>query len=422
MATPSAAARRIEARHPAKPKYRPSTPKPLGTDEFRTFLLRPGKPAIEISDDTVSVSWSDSGQILTGDLTEQDPDKTQKKVSVMLGDQIMLQGRTTPASAWAEVWRMRVETSALTMLTGTRAWTLADNLQNLADSVDDFRFVRGKAHKQGFLASEVARAVCRKYGIPVGSITRTKYRIKRQIAKNASPLDVITEAYRTERTQTGNRYVIRFKRGKLYITPLVRSSLLYEVGSTIADGTWSLAKSDKYATVLTVHGTPSAHKGKDAKGHTKRRTKKITTRVTRRKFTRRYGTVHKSVTMKGVDSLAEARNRGLALLAKRMTPTRSLTFTHPGILGIRRGQAIRLRDPNKGTLTVCWVTEVRHSVSAGDYSMDVTVTFTDPFKATAADKKAAARFKRAQAKNRKAAKSKHKTKTSKPTRRARARV
>jgi hypothetical protein len=416
----SAATKRAESRHPAKPTYVAQKPLPLAQDEFQTYLLKPGNKQVEISDETVSVSWVDSGPVLAGELQEQDPDPQMRKIGVNLGDTIMLMGRSRTEGSFTELWRMRVQSANLSLRAGTRAWNLTDDLQNLADSRDDFRFVRGKAHKQGFLASEVARVVCRKYGIQVGTITPTKYRIKRQIVKNGSPLDAITDAYKTERTQTGVRYVIRFKRGKLYITRLTHSALLYELGETIADGTYEITKRATYATVITLHGTGSKRKGKDAKGHTKRKTVKITSRVTRKAFTARYGIVHKSVTMKGIDSLAEAKKRGLADLAKRMKPNRTLTFTHPGVLGIRRGQGLRLRDPSKGTWMLCWVTEVRHAVSAGSYTMDVTVTFSDPFKLTAADKRAAKRFAKARAKGRKAAAAKRKARA-KPSPRARAR-
>jgi len=144
-------------------------------------------------------------------------------------------------------------------------------------------------------------------------------------------------------------------------------------------------------------------------------------RALERAFTARYGVVHQSITLKGIDSLAEARKRGLAKLAQVMKPARTLSFTHPGVIGIRRGQALRLRDWESGAWLVVWVQEVRHSVSAGDYSIEVTVQFTDPFKMTAADKRAEKRFKAAQAKNRKAAAAKRKSKP-KPSKRARARA
>jgi hypothetical protein len=421
----STSARRAENRHPAKPRYLPHRPGPLGDDEFRTFLLRPKPHSLgtktDISDETLSVSWQDSGAILTGELQEQDPDPTMRKRVVNLGDTVLLMGRAKGFGSWSEVWRMRVKSASLSLKPGTRAWELTDDLQNLADSKDSFKFSRKKPHQRGFLASEIAITVCKRYGIPIGKITRTKYRIKNQTMKDGSPMDVITDAYKTERTQTGRRYVIRFRRGRLWITPLFRSSLLYEMSETIADGSFNLTKREDYATVLTVNGTPTVHKGKDAKGHTKRKTKKVTARVTRQAFTARYGVIHQSVAMKGIDSLSEARKRGLASLSRRMTPKREMTFTHPGVLGIRRGQALRLRDPEKGSMMVCWIQEVRHNVSAGDYSMEVTVTFSDPFKPTQADKRAAARFKRAQAKGRKAAAARKKKRVA-ASRRARARA
>ena len=364
----------------------PPKPVVLGRDDFLVYLLRPKQPARPLTSLVTSLSWSDSAPVLTGDLQVQDPSSGKPTVDILAGDQIQLQGRSLSAGVWNEVWRMRVQGTTTSLKAGTRAWTLADDLQNLADSVDDFRFARKKGHRRGWLASEVIRYVCRRYGIKVGALPRTTYRIKNLTKKAASPLDVITDAMKTERVHTGRRYVMRFRRGKLFITPLVREALVYEMGPTIIDATFTTAKDPRFATDLTVLGSSSTHKGKDGKKHKVAKPHKITVRVTSPKSSRRFGVVHRSITLKGIDSRAEARSRGLHEITKSLKPVRTFTFTHPGILGVRRGQAMRLAFPERGLAQVVWITELRHSVSGGDYSMEVTVMFDDPFKLTKADR------------------------------------
>ena len=403
MASTSANAQRAANRRPAvRSTTSPATPVVLGRDEYRVFLLRPKQSPLEITDLGTAVSWSDSAPILTGELQIQDPSPGKPTVSVLEGDRIQLQGRTTASGVWGEVWRMRVQGTSNAIKAGTRGWSLADDLQNLADSTDDFRFVRDRAHKKGWLASEIIRVVCRRYGIPVGALPKTTYRIKRKIAKNASPIDVITDVMKTERVHTGKRFVMRFRRGKLFITPLVRSTLMYEMGPTIIEGTYDTNKAEGFATKLTVRGTQTSAKGKDGKQHKLRKPKKIAVSVSRAKIVARFGVVHRTITLKGLDSTAEARQRGLAELDKRTRPSQKFTFTHPGILGVRRGQAMRLRIPERSVAQVVWITELRHSVAVGDYSMEVTVTFTDPFKLTKADRLARTRAAKAAAKGRKA--------------------
>lgn len=411
----STAAKRKANRKPAKPLpgLVAATPIQLGTDEFRAFLIK-GATTTEITSLTTGVTWDDSTPILSGDIQVQDPDPAVKTVTIALGDQVMLQGRARASAAWAEVWRMRIEGASVALKAGNRGWSLADDFQNLADSTDNFRFVRGKAHKQGFLASEIIRAVCKRYGISIGALARTRYRIKRYTNTAASPMDVITDVMRTERVHTGQRFVMRFRRGKLYITPLVRSALMYQMGPTIIEGTYALAKKSGFATSLTVHGTSSQAKSKDGKKHTVRKARKVTVRVSSPSSVRRFGVVHKTVTLKGIDSTSEARTKGLAEIVKRLKPGQTLTFTHPGVLGIRRGQALRMRDSAHGLLQVVWVTAVRHSVAPGDYSMEVTVTFDDPFKLSSADRAAQARAKKAAAKGRKTAGSNKKKAKPKP--------
>lgn len=409
MATLAAqrAANRKPAKKPAQPSV-PGPPIPLGRDEFRVFLLRPKKPNLEITDLGTAVSWSDDSPILSGDLAIQDPSLGKPTVAVSLGDEIMLQARSVATGAWAEVWRMRVKNTSTSIKAGSRAWTIADDLQNLADSTDDFRFVRGKGHKKGWTATQIIRAVCKRYGIKIGALPNTTYLIKSTVAKDASPLDVITDALRTDRVHTGRRYVMRFRRGKLFITPLVRSNLVYQMGPTIIEATYTLSKEAGFATMLTVRGSVHRVKGKDGKLHTIRKGAKLRVRVSRPSTTARFGVVHKKVTLKGADSVAEARKLGLAELDKRLRPKKEFTFTHPGIIGLRRGQAMRIRTAD--IAQVAWVTGIRHSVGAGDYTMEVTVTFSDPFTLTRAERLAAARAKAAAAKGRKSDKGAKKTK------------
>lgn len=398
----SVAVQRAANRKPAKKATQasvPGPPIPLGRDEFRVFLLRPKKPALEITDLGTGVSWSDDSPILSGDLSIQDPAPGKPTVQVLLGDQVMLQARTVATGAWGEVWRMRVTGTSTTIKAGSRSWSIADDFQNLADSTDDFRFVRGKGHKKGWTATQIIRAVCKRYGIAIGALPNTSYLIKSTVSKAASPLDVITDALRTDRIHTGRRYVMRFRRGKLFITPLVRSNLVYEMGPTIIEATYALSKDAGFATMLTVHGSVHRVKGKDGKKHTIRKGAKLSVRVSRPSTTARFGVVHKTVTLKGADSVAEARKLGLAELDKRLRPKKEFTFTHPGIIGLRRGQAMRIRTSD--IAQVAWVTGVRHNVGAGDYSMEVTVTFSDPFTLTRAERLAKARAAAAAKKGRK---------------------
>lgn len=395
------------ANRAAAPAQAPVSPPPLplGRDEFRVMLLQGGHPK-DITDLVTACSWQDAAAIMTGDVSLQDPDPGAGRLSVtpqsiVLGDLIQLQARAVGTASFVELWRMRVGEASVSLTEGTRSWTLSDNLQNLADSSDSFRFVRDKKHKHGWTADQVVRFVCKRYGIRIGALPRMSYRIKRMVKTDSSPLDVITEALRTERVHTSHRFVMRFRRGKLYVTPLRRSSLIYELGPTIIEGTLGLAKRDDFATALTVRAAAHTTKAKDGKKHRVKKVRKIAVQVTSKKSSARFGLVHKTVTLSGIDSSSEARHRGLAEITKRLKPNRQFTFTHPGVLGIRRGQALRIRSRDKALAQVVWVTEVRHSVAPGDYSMEVTVTFSDPFKLSRADKLALKKAAAAKRKRRK---------------------
>ena len=367
---------------------------PIGRDRFRITLMRDGgrlpfDPWVE------SFNWQEAddgylaGQINLIDL------KPMTLPSFTIGDQFLCEYLT--GGKWQEAWRLRVQspgdgdTITRDLVTDGRAILLADDLLLLSRSTDDWKFTVGKAHPHGWHPHEVVRAVCRRYGVRIGALPRTRSRIRKMVHTNTSPLAMINLAMRFERTNRGSRFVMRFRNGKLYITPLVPDAVLLHLGPAITVGSQGLAQRQDYATTLTVRATTADTKGKDGKGRTTKKHRKIVVGVTKAAFLRRYGHVHGVVNIKGVHSTAQARKLGLVELNKRMRATRTVSFTHPGIVGVRRGQAIRLRIPSAGLTMIAFVSTVTHSVTAGDYTMDVTVQFSDPLAATKADKVAAAK-------------------------------
>jgi hypothetical protein len=59
---------------------------------------------------------------------------------------------------------------------------------------------------------------------------------------------------------------------------------------------------------------------------------------------------------------------------------RHVTFTHPGLPFVDRGDALRLSLPDGDFEQIVFVVSARHDLSAGAYTMDITIGFDDPWR------------------------------------------
>jgi hypothetical protein len=105
--------------------------------------------------------------------------------------------------------------------------------------------------------------------------------------------------------------------------------------------------------------------------------------VVSKKGVQRYGYIEREQKYAyRVESKRELRLRAQRSLARSMRPVRLLeNFTHPGIASLRRGDAIRVSIPSEGYIGaqgIVFVIGVTHTLSAGDYTMTMTLGLHDP--------------------------------------------
>lgn len=370
----------------------PGKPLEFGREQF--FVSLGGRnidPLVE------GVSWDDVNAVLTGEIRLRDP-ADGPQLNIDHGGEVVLSYAPAPGRARVVLWRMRVLQPSREFFGMTRSLQLTNALGWLAKSTDDFKYVKNKKHPQGWTCDQIVRDICKRYNVPVGTIVRGTHRIKSLVKFNASPLDVIAEAYRRERRYTNKRYVLSCYLGKLNITPLRRSARLLELGPTLIQASFQETMREDFATALSVRATGKKRKSKDKEGNPRTDTTKINVKVSSPGAIRKFGYVHKNWTASDADTPAEARAAGLRHLTTVGKPLKELALTHPGMPDIRRGDAVKALLPDKALNQVIFITEARHTVGPGSYTMDLQVTFTDPFvdavAAKAEKKKAAAAKKR----------------------------
>jgi hypothetical protein len=153
------------------------------------------------------------------------------------------------------------------------------------------------------------------------------------------------------------------------------------LGPTLIDASLQQTFQEGFATALTVRSVAESKAGPSKSPSKSKRvtSRKINVKIRSRTAMKRYGYVHRIVWAHGATSTAEARRLGLRYLAKIARMKKEMTLNHVGIPTLHKGDALRLQLPELGLRQVVYVSEITQTVTAGDYSMDVTVNFDDPY-------------------------------------------
>lgn len=360
---------------------------PLGIEQFRITALR-GKLEPLLLDNLVeSITWTEpqDSAIFTGELTFREMPYTTKPLVLNSGDVIKCEVAESATQRFRLLWRMRVREPAATASSGSRTLALINDLVLLGDSIDDFKYNKGKKHPKGWRIDQAIRDVCGRYGLKLGTLAQMTHHVKKKVWLDTSPLRVLNDLLAAEKNYTGRRFNMRFDNtGKLNIVPLRRSKELLTLGPTLIEASLQESMKEGYATALTVRATAERTLGKDKKGRKRVRNVKIAVKVRSEAAVKRFGYVHRIVYAHGADSASEARTMGLYHLSRIAKPDRTMTLNHVGIPTLKKGDALRMSLPELGVKQIVFVSEITHTVQAGSYSMDVTVTFDDPY----VDKKA----------------------------------
>ena len=354
-----------------------------GKERFRVTVLRGRKLAPVRLDELVeNISWEDASAIMTGSISFRRPAYMRKLLQqfpVSVGHQIKLEYAAGPNAAFRELWRMRVSQPSREVRDGTVGFELANDLTLLQGSEDDFRYVKGKTHKRGWLGHQIIADVARKSGLKIRRLPRMKHRITKMVKLNANPLDVIVAVLQKEKVATGRRFAIYFERGKLEIKPLRRSDYLLIMGNSIINLAVAQQMKENFATAVTVRTHAADEKGRDEKNHKTNKGRKIVVRVRNKLAVARYGYIHRVVFAQDVTTRAQARAQGRRWLARLASPKKEATLSHPAIPWLRRLQAIRLDLPEEGLKQIVYVAAVRYEVAGGTFNMELTLTFDDPY-------------------------------------------
>jgi hypothetical protein len=352
----------------------------VGNEQFRVRGWHAGKLVLA-SDVVENASWEFGREDrVNGTTVLRRPANEKQRLGLGMGDLIALDFKRPRQKRWRRCWKMRIQTADRNV-DGSATYEVADDLTYLARGTESWNFKRRKSKKQGYLPIDIVKAVARRKGVRLGRVYKGRHRMKSLVRQDASALDMIRLAYRKEREETGKRFVISMIDGKLNVTELKRSPSLIELGPLIVEASIRERMRANFATVITATATKTDKKKADENGDGKakgEKKEKIEVVVRSKALERRWGRIHRKIEVEA-DSEATARKLAKRELAERAEPVREVTLTHPGIPSLRRGHALRLFFPREKLRQVVFVKAVSHTASAGEYTMEVTVRFDDPY-------------------------------------------
>jgi hypothetical protein len=336
--------------------------------DFRVRWTGPTGKWTDVSSLTTGIGWDDSSSRVTGDVTLQR--QATDTVRLEQGDRLEIR-TSVGGAAFTPYLTMRVVEPAESIESGTTSAQLETELAVLDRFKQDWQFQKKGAHKAGWLAHQMAAFVCDEAGVKAISLVRGKVR-QTLTKRNASATSIIVAAYARERKSSGNRFIIETRSGGVVVRTPKRGGDVPVYGPLVRTCTITRRWPKDFATILV------------ARGRVGKRQVKIT--VPNRKLVERYGKILAKTSFGTASSQSLLRRRALRDLARRSMMEKEVTFTHPGVLTLRRGDQIKLEVPGYTFGQAMFVKAIQHTASAGEHEMTVTCTFTDPIPDTEGDK------------------------------------
>lgn len=357
--------RRIGDLHPDDFRWRIGLYRPGAPKRNRSLQLGKACTQFEIRLETAQIQGT-----LT--LQRQDPDKGDE-IPIDRGDRVRI--LLYHHKRWHRLWDLTVTgVPEVTLGEGTMSVELGDPLAKLEQDERKWEFKKDDSHPHGWRPGEIATHVCHKQGVPIGRIVNGHHRIDNLKMKSAG-LAVIKKAFAEERDDTGQRFVIRFRNGRLDVVPIRRNRVLYEIHHIEEDASVSGQPPGKSPTTVV-------------EAHARVNKKKVTVKVVAHRAAARFGRQTKEVHYGRMGSRKAVRNKALRFLAREIEPKRTANLTIPCIPFIERGDAVRWRTKEPGwhgstPLAVnrqfAFTTSVIHNVGADFATTSLVLTQRDPY-------------------------------------------
>lgn len=208
-------------------------------------------------------------------------------------------------------------------------------------------------------ATDVFNDVCSRFGIPVGSATKTTYTIPDLTKKKTTGWDAIEDALSLDYENTGAKYYVFAEKGKLYLKKRLENVLQWvlETSVNIADYKYAISLEDVKTRIklLSSEGTVLAQA-------------QDTTLEGKIGIFQDIDTPDESLTTAQITALAKS------LLAEKKTPERTLTLSKVlGLADVISGVGVFVKIPHLDLSRTFYVDSDDHTFEGNLHTMTLTL-------------------------------------------------
>lgn len=368
-----------EIRRPNLRAYYGRTIAPIEPEDFdfRIRNVRGGSTGtFSLDRVTTSLSWAEEEETHRGSITLQRPViDDPKSLPVGRGQRLRLEIKA--GGRWYPLWTMRVLNPETDPGTGVLTIELLDSLDVARRGQRTYEYRKPRGRSKGIRVDRLIEREARADAIPLREVARMTARV-RSIKVNGSFIDLVADLLERERKETGRRFVVRVREGKLEIVPYRRNRIVAVIDSRASNVSISREGSAKPVTV--IRGSGRVGKGKAAK--TVKAVEPGPENEAGRRAIRRFGKSEERKNYGRVDSLADLRKQMRRDLAAKLKTNRSVSATIPLAPFVRRGDAVMVDLPEDGfdgRNAFMFVDSVSHSVGPTEAATALTVVEQDPF-------------------------------------------
>ncbi|NGQ95506.1 hypothetical protein G3578_10110 [Brevibacillus sp. SYP-B805] len=214
-------------------------------------------------------------------------------------------------------------------------------------------------------ASAIIKRLCSDFGIPTGTIVDTGYVIPKLILHEKTLWDMMVTALTVTRKQTGRRYFISSKEGRIQLSPrkeqIVR--VVLENGRNILDASYSQSIEEMRTQVKVIGGDEEKNP--------------VIAVVKNDTLIQRYGIMQHLERAESDATSSQVQQLAQQLLKDLGTIDDEATIEAIGDDSVTAGTAIYAREQMTGIIGGYYITADRHTFQNGVHTMSLTLSATD---------------------------------------------
>ncbi|MCP8970046.1 XkdQ/YqbQ family protein [Ectobacillus ponti] len=214
-------------------------------------------------------------------------------------------------------------------------------------------------------AGAIVKRLCNEFGIPAGQVADTGYVIKKHIFRDKTLFDMMVTALTTTEKQTGRRFFITSREGKLQLFERKEQKVkwMLENGANIMDASYSQSI-EELRSQIKVIGSDEKKKGATAMAKDD-------------ELVKRFGTMQHLEKVDGDMTKSQMEQRAKQLLKDLGTIHDEARLEAIGIDGVTAGMAVYVKESLTGIIGGYYISTDEHTFENGKHTMSLSLSATD---------------------------------------------